>query len=96
MYRPILQHAPRRLCSAARTVSIGRRHASAQVKFNWEDPLDSASLFTEEEIAIQETARSYCQERMLPRVLGQSNPLPKFESRQVTINTMQNPRGLPQ
>ena len=37
--------------------------------FNWEDPLDSAALFTEEERAIQDVAHSYCQERMLPRVL---------------------------
>ncbi|KAI9881210.1 MAG: hypothetical protein M1830_007188 [Pleopsidium flavum] len=69
MYRSILQHAPRRLCSAARTGSIGRRYASTPAAFNWEDPLDSACLFTEEELAIQETAKSYCQERMLPRVL---------------------------
>jgi len=39
------------------------------VAFNWEDPLNTSTLFTEDEIAIQETARSYCQERMLPRVL---------------------------
>ncbi|KAI4152107.1 MAG: hypothetical protein LQ340_003106 [Diploschistes diacapsis] len=37
--------------------------------FNWEDPLDSQSLFTEEERQIQDVANSYCQERMLPRVL---------------------------
>ncbi|KAL9111541.1 MAG: hypothetical protein Q9227_004029 [Pyrenula ochraceoflavens] len=46
-----------------------KRLAHAPVPFSWEDPLDSKSLFTEEEIAIQETAYSYCQERMLPRVL---------------------------
>ena len=39
--------------------------------FNWEDPLASSNLFTEEELAIQETAKAYCQERMLPRVLGE-------------------------
>jgi glutaryl-CoA dehydrogenase len=39
------------------------------VSFQWEDPLNLNSLLTEEEQAIQETARSYCQERMLPRVL---------------------------
>ena len=43
-----------------------RRFAST---FNWEDPLDSASLLTEEEVAIRDVAHSYCQERMLPRVL---------------------------
>ena len=46
------------------------RYAHAPVALNWEDPLDSASLWTEEELAISETAKSYCQERMLPRVLG--------------------------
>lgn len=65
-----------KLCSVAarpalrskRIVPIGlRRYAST---FNWEDPLNATSLFTDEELAIQETAHSYCQERMLPRVLG--------------------------
>ncbi|KAI9799208.1 MAG: hypothetical protein M1825_004851 [Sarcosagium campestre] len=45
-----------------------RRKISMAV-FNWEDPLSSTDLFTEEELAIQETAKSYCQERLLPRVL---------------------------
>lgn len=40
------------------------------VSFDWRDPLNLASQLTEEEQAIQETAHSYCQERMLPRVLG--------------------------
>lgn len=47
-----------------------KRYAHAPVALNWQDPLDSASLFTSEELAIQETARSYCQERLLPRVLS--------------------------
>ena len=50
--------------------SLGRRYAHAPAAFNWEDPLDSASLYTEEELAIQESAHSYCQERIAPRVLG--------------------------
>lgn len=60
----------RPLAHAARNYVVTKRYAHAPVPFNWEDPLDSASLFTEEEIAIQETANSYCQERMIPRVLG--------------------------
>lgn len=60
----------RQFVNAARTPTIIKRYAHAPVALNWEDPLDSASLFTEEELAIQETANSYCQERMLPRVLG--------------------------
>ncbi|KAA6411361.1 MAG: glutaryl- dehydrogenase [Lasallia pustulata] len=57
------------LGSAASTPSLGRRYAHAPVKFDWQDPLGSVNLFYEEEVAIQETARDYCQERMLPRVL---------------------------
>ncbi len=60
----------RPLANAARNHMVTKRYAHAPVPFNWEDPLDSASLFTEEELAIQETANSYCQERMFPRVLG--------------------------
>ena len=56
--------------SAAKPVTIAKRYAHAPVTLNWEDPLNSASLFTEEELAISDTAKSYCQERMLPRVLG--------------------------
>ena len=47
-----------------------RSYAHAPATFNWEDPLASTDLFTEDELAIQETAKAYCQERMLPRVLG--------------------------
>jgi glutaryl-CoA dehydrogenase len=56
----------RRIAGAASVAA--RRHASS-VSFKWDDPLNLNSLLTEEEQAIQETARSYCQERMLPRVL---------------------------
>ncbi|TDL18545.1 acyl-CoA dehydrogenase NM domain-like protein [Rickenella mellea] len=38
-------------------------------KFNWEDPLNLESLLTEEEVAVRDTARAYCQETLLPRVL---------------------------
>lgn len=65
------KHALRRQFAAARPVHVIRkRWAHAPTVFNWEDPLDSNSLFIEEELAIQDTAKSYCQERMLPRVLG--------------------------
>ncbi|CEL07753.1 Putative Glutaryl-dehydrogenase [Aspergillus calidoustus] len=37
--------------------------------FNWQDPLLASELYTEEELAIQDTARQYCQERLQPRVL---------------------------
>lgn len=50
-------------------VAPGRRYASS-ASFSWEDPLAASELYTEEELAIQDTARQYCQERLLPRVLG--------------------------
>ncbi|KIW20432.1 hypothetical protein PV08_01007 [Exophiala spinifera] len=46
-----------------------RRHASTPAAFKWEDPLNLSNFLTEEEQAIQDTAYSYCQERLLPRVL---------------------------
>ncbi|MCJ1371303.1 hypothetical protein MMC20_002518 [Loxospora ochrophaea] len=69
MIRSALKRHCHRLGSNALATSIGRRYAHAPAVFDWEDPLGSANLFTEEELAIQETAKSYCQERMLPRVL---------------------------
>ncbi|KAI1776932.1 acyl-CoA dehydrogenase/oxidase [Hypoxylon cercidicola] len=45
-----------------------RRFAST-VPFNYQDPLASKELLLPEELEIQETARAYCQERLLPRVL---------------------------
>lgn len=60
----------RQLGNATRTSLVTKRYAHAPMALNWQDPLNSASLLTEEEVAIQETANSYCQERMLPRVLG--------------------------
>jgi glutaryl-CoA dehydrogenase len=50
--------------------SVARRHAHTPAAFDWRDPLGASNMFTEEELAIAETAESYCQERMLPRVLG--------------------------
>ena len=47
-----------------------RSYASASGPvFDWQDPLASNYLLTEDEIAIAETAERYCQEQLLPRVL---------------------------
>lgn len=86
MYRSIIRQSARQLSASARpilTPSATRgyaAHATPQ-PFNWEDPLDYKSLLTEEELAIQETAESYCQERMLPRVLRTSLPFQLVEWR---------------
>lgn len=71
MNRVIVRHTCRRLALSRKSLDAGRRYAHAPAVFDWKDPLNSASLFTEDELAIQETAHSYCQERMLPRVLGE-------------------------
>ncbi|KAL4739234.1 acyl-CoA dehydrogenase/oxidase [Aspergillus similis] len=51
--------------AASRNAAV-RGYATA---FKWEDPLLASELYTEDELAIQETARQYCQERLQPRVL---------------------------
>jgi glutaryl-CoA dehydrogenase len=66
--RTLLRAAARSL-QAGRPVA-GRRCASSAV-FNWEDPLAAEELYTSEELAIQDTARQYCQERLMPRILGE-------------------------
>lgn len=73
MNRSLLRAAARSI-QAGPTSVAGRRYASSAV-FNWEDPLAAAELFTEEELAIQDTARQYCQDKLAPRVLGMSNLL---------------------
>ncbi len=39
------------------------------VHFNWQDPLLLDSLLSEEERMVRDTARQYCQEKLMPRVL---------------------------
>ncbi|KAL4799429.1 acyl-CoA dehydrogenase/oxidase [Aspergillus venezuelensis] len=51
--------------AASRTTAV-RGYATG---FDWEDPLLASELYTADELAIQETARQYCQERLQPRVL---------------------------
>jgi glutaryl-CoA dehydrogenase len=70
MFRQLSKHAARQLNAPARSAAIAKRSMHTPVSFDWTDPLNAKSLFTDEEIAISETAESYCQERMLPRVLG--------------------------
>lgn len=44
--------------------------AAHQSAFDWEDPLLLREQLTEDEIAIQQTAKDYCQEKLFPRVTG--------------------------
>ncbi len=67
MNRSLLRAGVRSI-QAGRSVT-GRGYASSAV-FNWEDPLAAAELYTPEELAIQDTARQYCQDKLMPRILG--------------------------
>ncbi|KUL84084.1 hypothetical protein ZTR_07458 [Talaromyces verruculosus] len=65
----LLRSAARQLRASSLARHQTRRWASSTATYNWEDPLAASELFTEEELAIRETARQYCQERLMPRVL---------------------------
>lgn len=71
MFKSVACQTARQLGSRGPAASIARRYAHSPAAFDWKDPLGAANMFTEEELAIAETAESYCQERMLPRVLGE-------------------------
>lgn len=75
MNRRMLRAASRHLHSATRRPVAAAAPRNTFIRgyataFNWEDPLAASELYTAEELAIQDTARQYCQERLLPRVLG--------------------------
>jgi hypothetical protein len=38
-------------------------------KFKWEDPLNLESQLTQDEIMMRDSFRSFCQEKLMPRVL---------------------------
>lgn len=48
-------------------IPISSKSSSAP-NFDWKDPLNLESLLTEEEIAIRDTFRTYCTQKLLPRV----------------------------
>ncbi len=53
------------------TVASVRKDAKpAKAAFAWEDPLALESLLSDEERAIRDTARSFAQDKLMPRVLG--------------------------
>jgi hypothetical protein len=71
MSRLLFSKIPWRIASHGSKPSATRSYAVApsSISFDWQDPLNSSSLLTEDEIAIAETAEKYCQEQLLPRVL---------------------------
>lgn len=71
MFKPLIRFSGKQLAAAARPVAVRTYAAAATTTtFQWNDPLGSNNLLTEEELAVSETAESYCQEQLLPRVLG--------------------------
>ena len=72
MFKPVQRQAASQLRRALRRSPQCRAYAQGSkesVPFDWQDPLNAKTLFTEEELAIAETAEQYCQEQMAPRVL---------------------------
>ncbi|KAK8125882.1 glutaryl- dehydrogenase protein [Apiospora kogelbergensis] len=70
MFRPAVRRCARPFAASLSQCRVARSYASASnPTFDWEDPLSSKTLLTEDELAISETAERYCQERVLPRVL---------------------------
>ncbi|EDR08869.1 glutaryl-CoA dehydrogenase [Laccaria bicolor S238N-H82] len=71
---PLSRHQPARIVRAYthafnKPVVPTSRGVSKFAKYHWEDPLNLESQLTDEEIAIRDTARQYCQENLMPRVL---------------------------
>ncbi|KAJ3153228.1 hypothetical protein HDU89_000857 [Geranomyces variabilis] len=52
--------------------------AAAKAKFDWKDPFDMNSQLTEDEREIRDSARNYCQSKLLSRVI-QANRHEKFD-----------------
>lgn len=64
----LLGTSARPLAASARGAAAKRSYASL-AQFDWQDPFKLETLLTEDEIAISNVARDYCQEQLYPRVL---------------------------
>lgn len=56
------------LFNSLRNFSKSSRVTHKFVPFDWKDPLNLESLLTEEERIVRDSARTYCQQQLLPRV----------------------------
>jgi len=63
--------------------------SAGKLTFHWEDPLNTMDLLAEDEIAILETARTYCQEKLLPRVLRKNTFFHSSVPSIYTLNKLQ-------
>jgi len=50
-------------------MSNNKSSQSKKINFNWQDPLMLESLLSEEERLIRDSAKQYCQEKLMPRIL---------------------------
>ena len=66
MGHPVLQIKP---FQAQTNVAEPAEKKSNTVSFDWKDPLNLESRMTEEEVMIRDMAHSYCQEKLMPRVV---------------------------
>nr|KAG8536751.1 hypothetical protein GDO81_025745 [Engystomops pustulosus] len=46
-----------------------QKSTKSRVQFDWRDALSLDSRLTEDEVMIRDSFRSYCQERLMPRIL---------------------------
>jgi glutaryl-CoA dehydrogenase len=57
------------MSEAARTQTPKTATGHAPARFQWDDPLLLEDQLSEEERMVRDTARGYCQDRLMPRVL---------------------------
>ena len=67
------------MATAATPMKSAAKGITADAKpFDWEDPFFLDDQLTEEEIAIRDAARAYCQDKLMPRVI-EANRHEKFD-----------------
>ncbi|KAK7792821.1 hypothetical protein R5R35_006001 [Gryllus longicercus] len=54
--------------SSCRYFASATSQDSTKATFSWQDPLNVESMLTDDEIAIRDNFRTYCQEKLMPRV----------------------------
>lgn len=51
------------------STQLSEKKKSSVVQFSWEDPLNLESQINQEELIVRDSFRTYCQEKLMPRVL---------------------------
>jgi len=57
------------MSEAARLESSATATGKAPARFQWDDPLLLEDQLSEDERMVRDTARAYCQDRLMPRIL---------------------------